>query len=224
MATFAELTGTGTAPTGIIRDWANRDHNVLSQSVVERCLDWAADICYKKLQVPPLEDTLQFTVEANDIEAIEHGYQVLSLPIPEDLIEPIFIRRNSDGTVFSSRVDRRTVYDADADRIWNSFTQIGNNYKIFGRFSAGQVIMLHYYRRLPGLDTTYLVNALNYNGDGGTGNPAGVGTVDTGHYISATGFTVNSTPVTAQALTGTNIYLVSTTGNIPNGTTITGVA
>lgn len=197
MATYTELVGSGTTP-GIIRDWANRDTAVLPQTVVNRCITWAADICYKKLQIPPLEETLTFTIEASDLSTLEDGSMLLTMPIPEDMIEPIFLRRASDSTVFNARVDRRTIYDADADRIVNSFTQVGNNYVLFGRFEASQVIELHYYRRLPAMDATYIANAANYNSGGGVGNVAD------GRYLRTA--TATDTDPTTLYLVGSTAY------------------
>jgi len=39
----------------MIRDWANRDVSVLSNSVVTKCFDYAADKAYRTLRVPPLK-------------------------------------------------------------------------------------------------------------------------------------------------------------------------
>ena len=164
MASYAEFVGTTTAGGGLIRDWANRDAEVLSQAVVHRCIQWAADRCYKTLRIPPLEFTRRFTIESGDLARTYGGAgMILTMPVPEDMIELIYIRRPSDQTVFNFRLDNRSLNDSYSEIQFNSFTRIGDDFFIYGDVSATQEIEIHYYRRLPALNATYDVTAENYN-------------------------------------------------------------
>lgn len=193
MATYAETVTR-------VRDWSNRDATIVSDALVGTALQWGADRIYKQLRIPPLENTETFTITSADLDDDNqaNGYQVLTMPIPEDMIEPIFIRRPEDGTTYNNRLDRRTLYDRDADRLVDSFTQIGDEYKLLGRFEVGDVIELHYYRRLPALNATYTANAANYNAGGG------VGAITAGRYVR-TATSSDTSPVTL-FLVGTTAY------------------
>ena len=128
MATYVEFVGSGDytgTNAGIIRDWANRDVSVLSNSVVSRCIEYAADEAYKTLRVPPLEFTRTYVVDGTQDEitaagttgipdvgpsAFQGGGNVLTITAPSDMIEVIFIR-NADtatkniGIVYNEKVD-----------------------------------------------------------------------------------------------------------------------
>ena len=53
--------------------------------------------------------------------------------------------------------------DANADKLDNSYTRVGNEFKLLGRLDVGDTITVHYYRRLPMLDAIYNVNVTNFN-------------------------------------------------------------
>ena len=178
MASYRDFVG-GTRTTntgGIIRDWANRDENVIGPSVVTRCLDWAADECYRTLRIPTLELTRTFVLAASDIQ--ETGETSLrrdlaTIPVPADFIELIYIVKTRSGLqpadgpevniVFNHRTDNRTIMDSIADKYDNSYTRIGNEFHLYGNLDVGDTIEIHYYRRLPMLDATYNINATNFN-------------------------------------------------------------
>ena len=150
----------------LVRDWSNRDSSVVHDDIISRSLTWAADRVYRELRIPPLEYTAEFDIEASDIEQVLYrGLQYLKLPIPENMIEPIYIRKVNDGTTYNSRIDRRTIFDETADRYLDSYTQIGSNYELLGSFQTGQVIEIHYYRRLPALNETYQFLPENFGMD-----------------------------------------------------------
>ena len=98
--TYAELLNT-------VRDWANRDSAVLSDTTVGRCLRFAADTAYKELKIPPLENTLNYVITDENNTAPSNlqgaiatgaddltdrfgvfGIRNVSLPIPEDSTLP----------------------------------------------------------------------------------------------------------------------------------------
>ena len=197
MATYVEFVGSGDFTgdnAGMIRDWANRDVSVLSNSVVARCFEYGADKAYRTLRVPPLEITRLYDVNGTQDEmdsagvtgitpdigpsAFLGGGAVLSIKAPSDLIEVIFIR-NADvlsknpGIVYNEKVDVRTFNDGyGRTKSFNFYTQIGNEIKLHGSFKRGDVVELHYYRRLPALNATYSGTYINWK--------AGLGTLDIG--------------------------------------------
>ena len=103
-----------------VRDWANRDTEVLSDNIIQTSLTWAADNAYRELMVPPLEYTQEYvlygeaqgtdtTLAAEDagqalIENENGVYSTARLAIPADLSTFIHIRivgageRNADDT------------------------------------------------------------------------------------------------------------------------------
>jgi len=208
MATYVEFVGSGDytgTNAGIIRDWANRDVSVLSNSVVSRCLNYAADEAYKTLRVPPLEFTATYVVNGTQEEitaassadipdigpsAFQGGGNVLSIIAPTDMIEVIYIR-NADignknvGIVYNEKVDSRTFNDGFTQtKDFHFYTRIGNSFKLHGNFKRGDEVDVHYYRRLPGLDDKYSATFINW--------VSGLGTLDIGG--SATTYANASSP------------------------------
>jgi hypothetical protein len=166
-----------------VRDWSNKPEvNTIPDSVIQDCLSYSADECYRLLRIPPLEATLQYTVE----EADNAGENSLGLPfgnaftsfnIPEDLIQFISIRtlaRENDGTAYStfpsnvSKVfheitDSRTFFDLYSEK-YSSYNWMWKDGKVYihPQLAVGAVLEVSYYRRLPALDATYLVVPINY--------------------------------------------------------------
>jgi len=200
MATYVEFIGSGNytgANAGIIRDWANRDVSVLSNSVVSRCLDYAADGAFKTLRVPPLEFTRTYVVNGTQEEisaagssdlvdlgpsAFQGGGSVLSIAAPTDMIEVIYIR-NADtatknvGIVYNEKVDNRTFNDGFTQtKDYHFYTRIGNDFKLHGNFRRGDELDIHYYRRLPGLNATFSATYSNWVSGVGTLNIGGTAT------------------------------------------------
>jgi hypothetical protein len=201
MATYVEFVGSGDFTgdnAGMIRDWANRDVSVLSNSVVTRCFDYAADKAYRTLRVPPLEVTRLYDVNGTQEEmdavsvvgvapditpsAFLGGGAVLSMTVPSDLIEVIFIRNadtatKNSGIVYNEKVDVRTFNDGfGRTKDFNFYTRIGNNIKLHGNFTRGDVVELHYYRRLPAMNATYSATYTNWKSGLGTLDIGGVAT------------------------------------------------
>ena len=191
MATYNELVGVGDDTTaddyvkGMIRDWANREPDVLPVARTQEAARWAADRAYRKLRVPPLELTRTYTITEDD-DIIEdprgNGGNVFRLPIPEDLIEVIYLADTEGGVVYNEKVDTRTFKDARAEtKEFYHYTRIGNYFELHGRFNNSSEremqIDIHYYRRLPALNSVYVVTAANFNGQGELGE---ILTLDTG--------------------------------------------
>lgn len=201
MATYVEFVGSGDFTgdnAGMIRDWSNRDVSVLSNSVVTRCFEYGADKAYRTLRVPPLEITRLYDVNGSQEEldsagvtgvtpdigpsAFLGGGAVLSIKAPTDLIEVIFIRNadilnKNSGIVYNEKVDVRTFNDGyGRTKSFNFYTQIGNEIKLHGNFKRGDVVELHYYRRLPALNATYSGTYNNWKSGLGTLDIGGVAT------------------------------------------------
>ena len=93
----------------LVRDWSNRDSQVLSESIIESSLKYSADEAYRKLKVPELEGTKYYLVTpdgnlpnltgssypnitAATLDDSNDYAKVVSFPIPEDLVSFIVIR------------------------------------------------------------------------------------------------------------------------------------
>jgi len=156
-----------------VRDWANRDSSILSDSLVSDFLDYSADLCYRELRIPPLEHTYHYpaATSAGDVE----------IQIPPDLAEVImFSVKDSAGniTVFDSKLDMRSFNDQYTTMGTGSFTRKGNKIQFYPASAVGDVYEMHYYRRLFDMDAVYVVNQLNI--DAGNTTDASVG--DTGAF------------------------------------------
>jgi hypothetical protein len=165
-----------------VRSWANRDDDVLPDTIIEDALSYAADKAYKKLKIPALEANLTYTIVSDDTVTTDvtqvqledntnnNFTSIVKLPIPADLTFFIHLRIKSSsnngkqGVVFNEKTDIRTFHDMYADRYTDYFWARQMNYiYASGDLTVGDVIELHYYRRLPALNATYTVNADNFN-------------------------------------------------------------
>ena len=167
----------------LVRNWANRDVEVLSDSIVADCLRYAADKAYRKLRVAPLEHTLVYRdgLEAATTRTNNRLASVTELAIPVDLIEFIQIRGvDADGRttrMFNEKADLRTFNDIYAEKysdlaLWTRQGNciliapgVGNAGTNSGSTGVGveEGIELHYYRRLPSLHARFDVSASNAN-------------------------------------------------------------
>jgi hypothetical protein len=160
--------------TALVRNWSNRDEQVLSDGVVQDCLRYAADKAYRTLRVPPLEQVISYS-SANLIAATTKSSNNLpsrtELSIPSDLIEFIQIREvdaNKTTTrVFNQKVDVRTFNDAYTDNEGPYWTRQANTIILSPGFNDGSRgvatgIELYYYKRLPALNADYSVTPSNY--------------------------------------------------------------
>ena len=157
----------------LVRNWANRDEEVLSDSIVTDCMDYAVDKAYRVLRIPELEKTVSFS--AADLSAVEvtyGGVTYLELSVPSDLLEYIQIRRvdESGGSVrvYNERTDIRTFHDLSAEKYSRYYwTRIGNIILVRDTFEATDTdtIEIHYYGKLSALNERYEVTAINANLD-----------------------------------------------------------
>jgi len=173
-----------------VRNWANRDSDVLSDSLITDFLDYSADYCYRKLRIPPLEYTYQYTA-INSLTAGE-----TSLVVPPDFSELIsfsVIDSNSDRYVFNKSLAQAEFNNSFTTKPNYSFSFKGNEIQFYPEAEVGNVYELHYYRRLPDLDATYVVNQTNITlgnctvasaeDEGAVEFPASSGTYYTGNEV-----------------------------------------
>jgi len=211
-----------------VRDWANRDEEVVSDAVIQDCLKYAADKAYRTLRVPPLENVAVYdstlltaaTTAANNITL-----SITELQLPYDLIEFIQIKElDSNGLttrVFNEKVDIRTFNDVLAEKYtgYNYWARQQNVILLSPGFGQGGIgdaskIELYYYRRLPALNAVYSVTVLNYNAGFLTTTGAGSGVTNSKQlfFNSNTGTTAYATQAEAQAAstggTVTNAYYI----------------
>jgi hypothetical protein len=93
----------------LVRDWSNRDSQVLSDSIIESSLKYSAEEAYRKVKVPELEYTKYYVVTNDGVLPSTTGSdypnvtaatlndgststKVVSIPVPSDLISFIMLR------------------------------------------------------------------------------------------------------------------------------------
>jgi len=148
-----------------VRNWMDRDSTVVSDSLLLTFLQYSADKAYRTLRVPSLETTLDFTVTTNDLVAdASAGFgKEVSMSLPSDLIEVIYIQKKGTGIVWNQKVDPRTFHDRYADKKdSNYYTRIGSNFLLHGSLGVDDVLEVCYYKRLPKINATYDITVANY--------------------------------------------------------------
>ena len=163
-----------------VRDWANRDSTVLSDSIISDFLDYSADTCYRELRIPPLEVTYSYPTVTTAGDT--------SLQIPPDLTEiMIFKVTDSAGkvSVFDNRLDLRSFEDQYTTMGDGSFSRKGSSILFYPESAVGDIYELHYYRRLFDMDATYVVNQDNI--DNGNTTVSSVGATDAVEFPASSG-------------------------------------
>jgi len=162
----------------LVRNWSNRDEEVVSNSIVADCLTYAADKSYRTLRIPPLEQTVVYSsaeLTTATTDASNGTTSITELSIPSDLIEFIQIRAMTNtGTttrVFNEKADVRTFFDQYAEKYSGIgyWTRKANSILLSPGFGSSNFsgvedqVELYYYRRLPSLDARFDVTAENAN-------------------------------------------------------------
>jgi len=165
------------------RDWANKpEAETITDSVIQDCLRYSADQAYRELRIPPLEWTTRYTIESADNVGenslgLPFGNAYTSFYMPEDLTQFNYIRtlaQENTGTsystfpsnvskVFNEVTDKRTFFDLYSEK-YSVYNWMWQDNKIFihPQLAVGAIVEINYYRRLPSLDATYNVSAINY--------------------------------------------------------------
>lgn len=166
-----------------VRDWSNKPEvNTIPDSVIQDCLGYSADECYRVLRIPPLEATVTYTVESTDnvgdgSAGLPYGNAYTTFPIPEDLIQFTYLRTlamdnmatpystfpSNVSKVFNEVTDSRTFFDLYSEK-YSVYNWMYKDGKIFihPQLAVGAKLEISYYRRLPALDATYTVLPINY--------------------------------------------------------------
>jgi hypothetical protein len=166
-----------------VRDWSNKPAaQTIPDSVIQDCLGYSADECYRKLRIPPLEYTIKYTIEAADNAGensmgLPYGNAYTSFSIPEDLTQFCYVRTvaqdnletaystypSNVSKMFNEVTDKRSFFDAYAEK-YSPYNWMWMDNKIFihPQLAVGAVVEINYYRRLPALDALYAVVPENY--------------------------------------------------------------
>jgi len=222
---------TYTELTTLVRNWCNRDEEVVSDAIIKDCLRYAADKAYRTLRVPPLENVAVYEKSLLESATAQNqlGLTTTELQLPFDLIEFIQIKEldsdNKTIRVFNEKLDIRTFNDVNAEKYSNMNYWARQRNLVFlspGFNNRGQAnsIELLYYRRLPALNALYAVTVLNYNAGFLTTSGAGAGIENSAllYFNSNTSTTAYATQADAQAAdpagTVTSAYYIGTL--VPN--------
>ena len=162
-----------------VRSWANQNSTeVVSNTVIADCVQYAVDDACRKLRIPPMEFTRDLIISAS---SNSFNQDFSTVQIPSDMIEFIYV----------AHVDRATgkinaMFD-EVSEIRN-FLQRGEHYRthryawsgsllhVYPKLDEGETLRIHYYRRLshaerytdpetPGVgdSSVYAVVASNYD-------------------------------------------------------------
>jgi hypothetical protein len=168
-----------------VRDWSNKPNSsTIPDSVIESCLAYSADECYRILRIPPLEHSVTYTVESADNTGegaigSPYGSSFTSFAIPEDLTIFNYVRSvaavEDGGTpyanfpgnfsrVFNEVTDKRTFFDAFSEKYsMYNFMWMDDKIYIHPQIPVGMDLEINYYRRLAALDALYSVIPQNYD-------------------------------------------------------------
>ena len=215
----------------LVRNWCNRDEEVVSDAIIKDCLRYAADKAYRTLRVPPLENVAIYEKSLLESATAQNqlGLTTTELQLPFDLIEFIQIKEldsdNKTIRVFNEKLDIRTFNDVNAEKYsnmnyWSRQRNIVLLSPGFNNRGKANSIELLYYRRLPALNALYAVTVLNYNAGFLTTSGAGAGIENSAllYFNSNTSTTAYATSAEAQAAdpagTVTSTYYIGTL--VPN--------
>ena len=117
---------TYTQLVALVRSWCNRDEEVVSDSIIQDALKYAADKAYRTLRVPPLENVATYEsslLTAATTAANNNQGSITEIQLPYDLIEFIQIKElDASGLttrVFNEKLDVRTFNDTLAEKYSN---------------------------------------------------------------------------------------------------------
>jgi len=161
-----------------VRDWANKpEAATIPDSVIESCLAYSADECYRLLRIPPFETSVAYVVETadnvgdggtNPNGAYAPAYT--NFAIPQDMTQIVYVRTKAESTnvnnsnrVFNEITDRRGFHDIFYEN-YSAYNFMWSEGKIFIRpqLAVGTTLEIGYYKRLAPLDGLYAVLPINY--------------------------------------------------------------
>ena len=141
----------------MIHTYTNSDATVLPNDLIKNFADFASDDIYRQLRIPPLEATFTYDALVADTDKIG---------IPGDAIEFIQLRKLDEDSnvdvVYNARSDIRSFYIDEMTKYSGYYyTREVNDLLIYPELAVGDVMQLHYYKRLPSIYARYTVNAEN---------------------------------------------------------------
>ena len=226
---------TYTELTALVRNWANRNVDVVSDSIIQDSLKYAADKAYRTLRIPPLENVAIYSKTELETATMQttSGLSKTEIRMPADLIEFIQIKELDENgatiRVFNEKLDIRTFNDVNAEKYsnMNYWARQRNTVFLtpgFNSFGNANSIELLYYRRLPALDAKYAVTVLNYAASylKALGIPTTLPLLENQDYLHFTTAKdgVGSNYITAKINGAVNNSVTITNDSRPAGTTI----
>jgi len=142
----------------MIHSYTNRDQTVLPNDLIKSFTDMATDDVYRSLRIPPLEATFTYDPLTEDGNLVG---------IPGDAIEFIQLRKLDANTlkvkdVYNARSDIRSFYIDNMSKYdGNYYTREVNDLVVYPDLKTGDVMQLHYYKRLPSVYARYSLTATN---------------------------------------------------------------
>ena len=142
----------------MIHSYTNRDQTVLPNDLIKSFTDMATDDVYRSLRIPPLEATFTYDPLLADGNLVG---------IPGDAIEFIQLRKLDSDTlkvkeVYNARSDIRSFYIDNMTKYdGNYYTREVNDLIVYPDMKSGDVMQLHYYKRLPSVYARYSLTAEN---------------------------------------------------------------
>jgi hypothetical protein len=162
-----------------VRSWANQNSTeVVSNTVVADCVQYAVDDACRELRIPPLEFTRDVLIGAS---ANTFNRDFTTIQIPSDLLEFIYVAHVDLATgkinsMFNEVTEIRNFLERSETYSTHRYAWSGNLLHVYPQLEAGETLRLHYYRRLshaerytdvdtPGVgdSSVYAVVAANYD-------------------------------------------------------------
>jgi len=127
-----------------VRDWLNRDEDVVSNNLIGSFMQKAADDSYKSLRIPPLEVTINVVVSSTNATNNE-------LPIPSNFTELIRLSKLLSINKYEIYNDKVELTAFDDEYAYKPniryFTRKGTNLKLNPVLALAETYELHYYAR-----------------------------------------------------------------------------
>jgi len=132
-----------------VRDWLNRDEDVVSNNLIGSFMQKAADDTYRALRIPPLETTVNVTVSSVNAASNQ-------LPIPGNFTELIRlskVKADNKFEVYNDKVELSTFDNREELKpSYRYFSRKGSYFKLYPTILENEVYEIYYYRRLFALD------------------------------------------------------------------------
>lgn len=144
-----------------VRDWSNRDSEVLTNRLIARFLDFASDNIYRDLRIAPLEYVSSWNIRITDTD----GQRFNQLTVPSDTIEFIQLRKKDANSltgwsVYAAKPDIRSF---NQDYIFKSeepyYSRERDQLFVYPDLQDSDQIELLYYRRLADVDARYFIDS-----------------------------------------------------------------